>query len=386
MKNFESQQFRDNLAKEIKEAPKEGRKEILDRAKETPEYQKARTGKIKERQGEEEKLDQLRQGTGVEIEIISGVPVFTIETGQKDEVISKITQFFGENTVFRIINAQFVDDAIEFGTDKGRVDEHDFRRVADGAGYDVWGVEKQALKQGLKKSDVFCGTPYKMFAKGGSEFSSGGLGIPDDRAAILIYDGGKLQEVEGPEEMGGLSDGYVFKDTKTKREALLGIMKFRESFTEFERELHALESADDKVALLEKEVFQNLNNKDDLKNAPYIALNIIAILHQESLKNTKNPSADSTERIGKLKIISDRLEYEIRMIDFADNMSGQVKMTREAFSKNDNRRMELMRTWPDFVIETTENYLQENEVDEKYKRVLLEIIEEARKCKLELNL
>src|SRR3989338_4486437 len=273
MKNFESQQFRDNLAKEIKEAPKEGRKEILDRAKETPEYQKARTGKIKERQGEEEKLDQLRQGTGVEIEIISGVPVFTIETGQKDEVISKITQFFGENTVFRIINAQFVDDAIEFGTDKGRVDEHDFRRVADGAGYDVWGVEKQALKQGL-----------------------------------------------------------------------------------------------------EKEVFQNLNNKDDLKNAPYIALNIIAILHQESLKNTKNPSADSTERIGKLKIISDRLEYEIRMIDFADNMSGQVKMTREAFSKNDNRRMELMRTWPDFVIETTENYLQENEVDEKYKRVLLEII------------
>ena len=342
--------------------------------------------KQENQESQEERLEQLRQKTGVEMEIISGVPVFTIQTDQKDEVIPKITQFFGENTIFRIINANFVDDAIEFGTDKGRVDEHDFRRVADGAGYDVWGVEKQALKQGLKKSDVFCGTPCNMFAKGGSEFSSSGLGIPDDRAAILIYDGGKLQEVEGSEEMGGLSDGYAFKDTEKKREALLGIMKFRESFTEFERELHALESADDKVALLEKEVFQNLNNTDDLKNAPYLALNIIALLHQESLENAGNPSAISTERITKLKIISDRLEYEIRMIGFADNMAGQVKMTREAFSNNDNRRMELMRTWPDFVVETTESYLQENEVDEKYRKILLEIIDEAKKCKQELSL
>jgi hypothetical protein len=342
--------------------------------------------KQENQESQEEKLEQLRQKIGVEMEIISGVPVFTIQTDQKDEVIPKITQFFGENTVFRIINANFVDDAIEFGTDKGRVDEHDFRRVADGAGYDVWGVEKQALKQGLKKSDVFCGTPCNMFAKGGSEFSSSGLGIPDDRAAILIYDGGKLQEVEGSEEMGGLSDGYAFKDTEKKREALLGIMKFRESFTKFEEELHALESADDKVALLEKEVFQNLNNTDDLKNAPYLALNIIALLHQESLENAGKPSATSTERIARLKIISDRLEYEIRMIGFADNMAGQVKMTREAFSNNDNRRMELMRTWPDFVVETTESYLQENEVDEKYRKILLEIIDEAKKCKQELSL
>ena len=34
MKEFESQQFRDELAKKIKEAPKEDRRGILDRAKE----------------------------------------------------------------------------------------------------------------------------------------------------------------------------------------------------------------------------------------------------------------------------------------------------------------------------------------------------------------
>ncbi|MFZ2522357.1 MAG: hypothetical protein WAX44_00110 [Minisyncoccia bacterium] len=59
MENFESQQFRDNLAKEIKEAPKEERKGILNRAKETPEYHQARTEKVKERKGEEEKIKQL---------------------------------------------------------------------------------------------------------------------------------------------------------------------------------------------------------------------------------------------------------------------------------------------------------------------------------------
>jgi len=64
MENFESQQFRDELAKEIKEVPKEERKEILEKAKETPEYWQARTEKIKERQDEEE----IDNGFGVLVE------------------------------------------------------------------------------------------------------------------------------------------------------------------------------------------------------------------------------------------------------------------------------------------------------------------------------
>ena len=59
MEKFESQQFRDDLAKEIKEAPKEKREGILENAQEKTDYWQARTEKIKERQDEEEIDDGL---------------------------------------------------------------------------------------------------------------------------------------------------------------------------------------------------------------------------------------------------------------------------------------------------------------------------------------
>ncbi len=59
MENFESQQYRDELAKEIKEVPKEDRKDVLENAKENPDYWRARTEKIKEQQDEEEIDDGL---------------------------------------------------------------------------------------------------------------------------------------------------------------------------------------------------------------------------------------------------------------------------------------------------------------------------------------
>jgi hypothetical protein len=46
--------YRDNLAEEIKEASKDERHEILDKEKETPEYQISRNKKIEARQNEEE--------------------------------------------------------------------------------------------------------------------------------------------------------------------------------------------------------------------------------------------------------------------------------------------------------------------------------------------
>ena len=80
MEKFESQQFRDSLAKKIIESPKEERESVLDEAKETPEYWQARTEKIKERQDEEEidnglgvlvKKKTLYHGSG-----ISGIKTF----------------------------------------------------------------------------------------------------------------------------------------------------------------------------------------------------------------------------------------------------------------------------------------------------------------------
>lgn len=59
MENFESQQFRNELAKEIQDAPKDERKEILEKAKQAPKYWQARGEKINERQDEEEIDDGL---------------------------------------------------------------------------------------------------------------------------------------------------------------------------------------------------------------------------------------------------------------------------------------------------------------------------------------
>lgn len=57
--NFEPQQYRDDLAKELEETPKEERRKALKEAKGNLEYWEARTEKIKERQEEEEIDDGL---------------------------------------------------------------------------------------------------------------------------------------------------------------------------------------------------------------------------------------------------------------------------------------------------------------------------------------
>lgn len=332
--------------------------------------------KSQSKQEESEELEKLRRESGAEVEIIKGVVVFTIETANK-EALMRVVNLYGKDTVFRIINANFVDDAIEFGTDKGRVDDLDFRRVAAGAGFDVWGVEKKALELGLSKMDVFCGVSYDFFVKEGGEYSTTGLGIPEDRSAVLIFDRQKLKEIKD-------TDGFVFTDINNKKGALLGIVRFKETFVEFETELNSLQSADEKIQLLEREIWQNLTNEDDLKRAPYLALHIIGLLYQESLKNAGDPS--SIERINKLKSLSDRLAYEVRMIENVENMEGQIGMTRRAFASADSLKMELMRTWPDFVIETTNDYLNEAGLDEKYRLRLLGIVEDAKRCKEELRL
>lgn len=54
MENFQSQQLRDELAKKIRDAQKEDRKDVLGKTKQTSEYWQSRSEKIKERQDEKE--------------------------------------------------------------------------------------------------------------------------------------------------------------------------------------------------------------------------------------------------------------------------------------------------------------------------------------------
>ncbi len=139
---------------------------------------------------------------------------------------------------------------------------------------------------------------------------------------------------------------------------------------------------DAKIELLEQEVFKKLNTKEDLQKAPYISMRLIALMCEQSQSDENGRH----ERLEKLQEISSRLKYEIRMIDFCHNMSSQIEMTRRAYANQDQRMMDTMKTWPDFVIETTRNTLRESELDPKYKDQLGKIIEDAQYCKRELRI
>ena len=292
---------------------------------------------IHEHNSPHERLKKLQEELGVTFEIIDNVPVFVIENdAERDHLIQSIGKYYGEQAVFRIINASFVDEAITHGTDKHNVERYDFRRVADWSGMDVWGVEEKAKEMGLQPSDSFCASSYSLFIEKEEEYKSTGLGIPDDRSAILIYDAEKLSEIEG-------TDGYVFDEPEHKKDALLAVIRFKEIPQDFEEKINELSSPDEKIGLLEQEVFQNLNEKGDLERTSYIALHIISLLYDESKTVQEGVERSSArERIEKLKLISDRLSYEIRMIEAVDNMQDHITMYTELDKKIENNMDDLI--------------------------------------------
>lgn len=323
-------------------------------------------------------LEQLKRNTGVEIEIILGIPVFIIKN-DNNVALSQIIEVFGDQTVIRVINADFVDDALESGTDKKHIDEHDYRRLIHGVGYDIHGVETKAKEMGLKNADVFCGRAHDYFIRGKFKYTFTGFGIPEDRSAVLIYDRRRLRVIEG-------TDGYTFVDLDDKRSALLGVIKFRESLIEFEKELNSLASTDEKIALLEREI-QNLNKKSGLERIFYLALNVIRLICRESLLNASQPSTLSDERMKKLRAMASQLECERKIVEFIDDMEDQLRETRKAFDEKDSEEMELAKLWPNSVISDVGNLLQSQVwMDDKYKAELIRLIEEAEQCKIELGL
>jgi len=62
MENFDATQHREELAKDLKNTPKEKRREILEQAKQTPQYQEAAT----EASVGKRRLGKLRQGESKE--------------------------------------------------------------------------------------------------------------------------------------------------------------------------------------------------------------------------------------------------------------------------------------------------------------------------------
>ncbi len=188
-----------------------------------------------------------------------------------------------------------------------------------------------------------------------------------------------MEKVKGDSWLG--TDGYKFADTGNKKQALLAAVRFEESPLEFEESLAKAKTTDEKIDALEKEIWSNINTPEDLKKVEYIALHVINLIYRESIANSQQPSKISQERIEKLKKISWRLRYEMCMIEDVENMQGQVDMTRKAYEENDKEDMEGFKTWPNFVIRTVRGYLENDYIDEKYRKKFLGIIDDANKCK-----
>jgi len=238
MENFESQQFRDELAKEIEEAPKEERRDILERAKETPEYWQARTEKIKERQDEEE----IDNGLGVLVQKktlyhgsgISGIKTFnkaeedTVGSGvyftseAKDAIGYARLRSERERNPQRADGAPVIEDSVpiiyESSVENMRLcdlrKDENVKKVLDGF--------KEIAKEELKKPDV------KWFAQRVLErtietINSGKIGVGNlkeiaqnngklssDYIKSLGYEG--LIALEGGEGGNGNHDTYLIFD------------------------------------------------------------------------------------------------------------------------------------------------------------------------------
>lgn len=84
IENHEPDIYRDQLVDKLKKSPEEGRQEILEKAKEDPEYWKARNKKIEGRQNEEE----IDDGLGVFVKkktLYHGTSAFGIEDFDLDK-------------------------------------------------------------------------------------------------------------------------------------------------------------------------------------------------------------------------------------------------------------------------------------------------------------
>ena len=183
-----------------------------------------------------------------------------------------------------------------------------------------------------------------------------------------------------------ISDGFFFKNPENKKDALLGIVKFAEILLDFEKNLRAEKNIDQKILLIEKEIFENLNTINDLPTAFYISLNIIELIYKESVENEINFSEKSVARIEKLTKIKKNLKRTISIIDFSNNMQNQINIARKSFAEKDSTRMHFQKKWPDFVIAEISEKLENPKLEKKWKIIFEKIIADAEKCKTEFGI
>lgn len=313
-------------------------------------------------------LDRYLMHIGAQWNEVSGIPVITLKTsGFRGEQIRKIVTVFGPNTVFRVINAHFIADVIQFGTDKARIQDHDFRGLIDGAGRDFGGVEA-----GRSASDVFAGSSrqeYESYLKRDG-YRSLDLGIPEDRSAVVIYDSTQLQGIKG-------TDGYQFVDPNKRRNALLGIVTFKKQIQPYESELKHFESEDGKMTYLRTRI-ANVSTSNDKRELRYISITVLGWLFDESVRNADAPSELSHAKSKKLKKIADAINNAFRIIDSISVLEVQLENLGNAIQKNRPYIADAEMLSPSSVIEQIHKiFLSFPDMTQKFRDRLLDLKDEA---------
>jgi hypothetical protein len=275
-------------------------------------------------------------------------------------ILKPALESFPEGTVFRIINDHLVATAMEYGTDKGRVGERDFRQIGDGSGYDVWGVESNLDQLGLTKADVFCGTPKSFFLSSEAEnYKTESLGLPTDRSAILAFNGSLLAEI--PE-----TDGYRFLDPANKKEALLGVLRFPKTLLPFEVEM---QQSPDPIAVLEREVRVSLQRRADVERLQrHIALNITNTLYDA-------PEGASSQRLQALGL---ELKERVFLIENWENLQSHLEALDQAKASGNPKKIARAERYPAFVVKEARKFLSEHpQLQPEFRRRYEQLISDA---------
>jgi hypothetical protein len=280
------------------------------------------------------------------------------------QLLGRLVDSFPDNSVFRIINEHMVETALELGTDKGKLETVDSRRIGNLGGYDVWGVEENLA--GLSKADVFCGFPKALFCQDVVPgYSSEGLGIPSDRSAILVFDGELVESIPD-------TDGYRFRNPSDKKSALRAVIRFAREKLPHEKEMERTPSLGGKATILETMVRKEVTDIVDVNIlGAHLSLDIGNLLYDHF----------AAPEAGRLQELSSELNERVKTIELLDSLQNQLDLVAEARQSGDERRMKTLSTWPSFVHGYAERMRKERKFPIDFSRRLEQII--ARAAELE---
>ncbi len=319
-------------------------------------------------------LSKLRHEVDGECYFNEATPVFVIKH-QDTRSLRSILAHFKQRALFRVIDSHFQLAAFEHGTDRALLDTLDLRKYNTPVGADICDLEKNALKSGIDPKDILSAADDRLILEGERPYNGGGYGIPADRTTILVYDKSELIAFDVRNE------GYRFRNSSRKRQALIGAIEFKLDPQPFEFQLHSLKW-ESRFELIRNEIFDGLKEKSDLSKAPYLHWHLIGLLLEEYETN-----GSGTEKTKRVESLVERLRYEKWVIVRYGNLNDQITSARHALEQNDKEKLERMRKAPAFVVSEINKIFAESftTLTPRHRTWFGDLLDDAEKCQEEVN-